>query len=196
MQNLRELTDARLVTAFAEGNNQAFDLLLERHQERVFNYILNMVKDNDLANDIFQETFVKVITTIKQGRYNEDGKFSAWVGRIAHNAVIDHFRQEKAESAISTDETDYDLLNRRELSEDTIEDIIIDRSIRQDIRDLIKSLPDEQRHVLVMRYYNNLSFKEIADKTGVSINTALGRMRYAILNLRRAAKKNNIVLTR
>ncbi|MDE6396640.1 MAG: sigma-70 family RNA polymerase sigma factor [Muribaculaceae bacterium] len=196
MQNLKELTDARLVTAFAEGNNQAFDLLLERHQERVFNYILNMVKDNDLANDIFQETFVKVITTIKQGRYNEDGKFSAWIGRIAHNAVIDHFRQEKAESAISTDETDYDILNRRELSEETIEDAIIDRSIRQDIRDLIKSLPDEQRQVLVMRYYNNLSFKEIADKTGVSINTALGRMRYAILNLRRVAKKNNIVLTR
>ncbi len=196
MQNLKELTDARLVTAFAEGNNQAFDLLLERHQERVFNYILNMVKDTDLANDIFQETFVKVITTIKQGRYNEDGKFSAWIGRIAHNAVIDHFRQEKAESAISTDETDYDILNRRELSEETIEDAIIDRSIRQDIRDLIKSLPDEQRQVLVMRYYNNLSFKEIADKTGVSINTALGRMRYAILNLRRVAKKNNIVLTR
>lgn len=196
MQNLRELTDARLVTAFAEGNNQAFDLLLERHQERIFNYIINMVKDTDLANDIFQETFVKAITTIKQGRYNEDGKFSAWVSRIAHNAVIDHFRQEKAESTISTDEADFNILNRRELAEETIEDAIIDRTIRQDIRDLIQSLPDDQRHVLIMRYYENMSFKEIADKTGVSINTALGRMRYAILNLRRAAKKNNIVLTR
>lgn len=196
MQNLRELTDARLVTAFAEGNNQAFDLLLERHQERIYNYIINMVKDTDLANDIFQETFVKAITTIKQGRYNEDGKFSAWVSRIAHNAVIDHFRQEKAESTISTDEADFNILNRRELAEETIEDAIIDRTIRQDIRDLIQSLPDDQRHVLIMRYYENMSFKEIADKTGVSINTALGRMRYAILNLRRAAKKNNIVLTR
>lgn len=196
MQNLRELTDARLVIAFAEGNNQAFDLLLERHQERIFNYIINMVKDTDLANDIFQETFVKAITTIKQGRYNEDGKFSAWVSRIAHNAVIDHFRQEKAESTISTDEADFNILNRRELAEETIEDAIIDRTIRQDIRDLIQSLPDDQRHVLIMRYYENMSFKEIADKTGVSINTALGRMRYAILNLRRAAKKNNIVLTR
>lgn len=196
MQQLRELTDARLVTAFAEGNNQAFDILLERHQERVFNYILNMVKDTDLANDIFQETFVKAITTIKQGRYNEDGKFGAWIARIAHNAVIDHFRQEKAESSISTDEAGFDILNRRELAEDTIEEILIDRSIRQDIRELIKELPSEQRQVLVMRYYNNLSFKDIAEKTGVSINTALGRMRYAILNLRRAAKKNNIILTR
>ena len=196
MQKLQKLTDDRLVSAFSNGNNQAFDILLERHKDRIFNYIYNMIKDEDLANDIFQETFVKAITTIKQGRYNADGKFASWISRIAHNAVIDHFRQEKTQGTISTDEADYDILNRRELAEDTIEDIIIDKSIRDDIRSLIQSLPSEQRQVLIMRYYNNLSFKEIAEKTGVSINTALGRMRYAILNLRRTAEKNKIVLTR
>ena len=196
MQKLKKLTDDRLVSSFSNGNNQAFDVLLERHKDRIFNYIYNMVKDEDLANDIFQETFVKAITTIKQGRYNADGKFASWISRIAHNAVIDHFRQEKSQGTISTDEAEYDILNRRELAEDTIEDIIIDQSIRDDIRNLIQSLPFEQRQVLVMRYYNNLSFKEIAEKTGVSINTALGRMRYAILNLRRTAEKKKIVLTR
>ena len=196
MQKLKKLSDDRLVSAFSDGNNQAFDILLERHKDRVFNYIYNMVKDTDLANDIFQETFVKAITTIKQGRYNADGKFASWISRIAHNAVIDHFRQEKSQGTISTDETDYDILNRRELAEDTIEDLIIDKSIRNDIRSLIQALPAEQRQVLVMRYYNNLSFKEIAEKTGVSINTALGRMRYAILNLRRSAEKHKLVLTR
>lgn len=196
MQKLKKLTDDRLVSAFSNGNNQAFDILLERHKDRIFNYIYNMVKDEDLANDIFQETFVKAITTIKQGKYNEDGKFASWISRIAHNVVIDHFRQEKSQGVISADETNYDILNRRDLAEDTIEDIIIDKSIRDDIRTLIQSLPSEQRQVLVMRYYNNLSFKEIAEKTGVSINTALGRMRYAILNLRRSAEKNRMVLTR
>lgn len=196
MQNLKKQTDDRLVSAFADGNNQAFDILLERHKDRIFNYIYNMVKDEDLANDIFQETFVKAIMTIKQGRYSADGKFASWISRIAHNAVIDHFRQEKSQGTVSTDEADYDILNRRELAEDTIEDIIIDKSIRDDVRSLIQSLPAEQRQVLIMRYYNNLSFKEIAEKTGVSINTALGRMRYAILNLRRTAEKNHIVLTR
>ena len=196
MQHLKEQTDDRLVSAFAEGNNKAFDILLERHKDRIFNFIYNMVKDEDLANDIFQETFVKAITTIKQGRYNADGKFGSWISRIAHNAVIDHFRQEKTQGTVSTDDAEYDILNRRELSEDTIEDIIIDRTIRDDIRTLIQSLPAEQRQVLIMRYYNNLSFKEIAEKTGVSINTALGRMRYAIMNLRRLSEKNNIALTR
>ena len=196
MQKLKKLTDDRLVSMFSNGNNQAFDVLLERHKDRIFNYIYNMVKDEDLANDIFQETFVKAIMTIKQGRYSADGKFASWISRIAHNAVIDHFRQEKSQGTISTDEADYDILNRRELAEDTIEDIIIDRSIRDDVRALIQSLPAEQRQVLIMRYYNNLSFKEIAEKTGVSINTALGRMRYAILNLRRTAEKHKIVLTR
>lgn len=185
-----------LVADFAKGNNQAFDVLLERHKARVYNYILHIVKDSDLADDIFQETFVKVIMTVKQKRYNADGKFGSWVLRIAHNVVIDHFRREKSEATVSTDEADYDVLNRSELADETIEDILVDTAIRNDIRQLIKSLPREQRLVLVMRYYSNMSFKEIAERTGVSINTALGRMRYAILNLRRMADEHSIELTR
>lgn len=183
-----------LVSAFASGNNQAFDVLLERHTRRVHNYILHIVKDADIADDIFQETFVKVIMTIKQGRYTADGKFGSWVSRIAHNVVIDHFRQEKAEATVSTDEGEYDLLNRRDIAEDTIEDLLIETAIRDDVRNMIKKLPREQKQVLVMRYYNNLSFKEIAERTNVSINTALGRMRYAILNLRRMVSENRIEL--
>jgi RNA polymerase sigma-70 factor (ECF subfamily) len=181
---------------FANGNNMAFDVLLERHQKRVYNYILHLVKDTDIANDVFQETYVKIIMTIKQGKYYADGKFASWQLRIAHNVVIDYFRQEKSEAIVSTDEADYDLLNRRELSDNTIEDVLVDSAIRDDIRHLIKVLPQEQRQVLIMRYYSNMSFKEIAERTGVSINTALGRMRYAIINLRRIAEENCIALTR
>lgn len=191
-----ELSDDRLIAEFEHGNNQAFDVLLERYKNKVYSYIIHIVKDADIANDVFQECFVKVITTIKQGRYTADGKFASWVVRIAHNAVIDHFRRVKAEANVSTDDSGYDMLNRRELAEDTIEDMMIDTAIRDDIRHLIRRLPREQRQVLVMRYYRNISFKEIAERTGVSINTALGRMRYALLNLRRMAAENNIVLTR
>lgn len=196
MQDLIKLTDDCLVAAFADGNNQAFDVLLERHTQRIFNYILRLVKDQDQANDVFQETFVKAIMTIKQGRYSADGKFVSWIMRIAHNVVIDGFRQEKAEATVSTDDADYDMLNRRELCDGTIEDALVDAAIRDDVRHLIKALPREQRQVLVMRYYSGMSFKDIALRTGVSINTALGRMRYAILNLRRMAAENHITLTR
>lgn len=196
MQNFNKQTDDQLVAAYAKGNNEAFDVLLQRHQSRVFNYIFQMVKDRDLTEDIFQETFVKAITTIRQGRYTETGKFSAWINRIARNLVIDFFRQEKAEAAVSADDENFDVLNRKELSEDTVEDLMIDNQIRADLRRLIKHLPASQRQVLVMRYYRNLSFKEIAEATGVSINTALGRMRYALLNIRRIANENAIALTR
>ncbi len=196
MQNLEKLADDVLVAYYSEGNNNAFDVLLTRHQAKVYNYILQMVKDRNLADDIFQETFVKAITTIKQGRYAEAGKFSAWVCRIARNLIIDNFRQEKVEATVSTDDSNYDVLNRKDLSEDTIEDMLIDSQIQADVRRIVKQLPDSQREVLIMRYYKGLSFKEIADVTGVSINTALGRMRYAILNLRRIAKENRIALSR
>lgn len=196
MQTFDKLTDDQLVVAYAKGNNEAFDALLLRHQSRVFNYINQMVKDRNLAEDIFQETFVKAITTIRQGRYTDNGKFSAWITRIARNLVIDYFRQEKAEAAVSSDDENFDVLNRKELSEDTIEDVMIDTQIKSDIRKLIRHLPKSQRQVLIMRYYKNLSFKEIAEATGVSINTALGRMRYAILNIRRIADENAIALTR
>lgn len=196
MQKHQTLTDEQLVAAYAKGDNNAFDTLLLRHKAKLFNYIVSMVKDGDLADDIFQETFVKAITTIKQGRYNDQGKFSAWLCRIARNLVIDSFRQEKSECAVSADGGSYDILNRAELSEGTIEDQLIGLQIESDIRALIDNLPEVQREVLTMRFYRVLSFKEIAELTGVSINTALGRMRYAILNLRRMAKEKSVTLTR
>lgn len=196
MQKLTERTDDQLIESFASGNNQAFDVLLGRHQSRVYNFIFSILKDAALSDDAFQETFVKAITTIKQGRYNADGKFSSWILRIAHNIVIDHYRQTKNESTVSSSQTEYDVFNRRDLAEETIEDLMVDVNIRDDVRHLVRSLPAEQRQVLVMRYYRDMSFKQIAEKTGVSINTALGRMRYAILNLRRIARERHIELTR
>lgn len=196
MRNLQQLTDEELVSAYAAGDNEAFDALLLRHKTRLFNYIYQMTRDRDISDDIFQETFVKAITTIKQGRYNDLGKFSAWLYRIARNLVVDTFRAEKNEGSLSTDDADYDVLNRRELAEDTIEDVMVDLQIEEDLRRLIDQLPDVQREVLNLRYYRELSFKEIAELTGVSINTALGRMRYAILNLRRLAKEKAVCLTR
>lgn len=195
MANFTSMTDEQLVKAYAGGTNEAFDTLLKRHQDRIFNYILRIIKNEDIANDIFQETFVKAIQTIRQGRYTENGKFPAWISRIAHNLIIDYYRQEKAENLQSSDLTEVDILNRKELCEETIEDIIISDQIREDVKYLIGELPELQREVLNMRYYQNLSFKEIAELTGVSINTALGRMRYAILNLRRIANEKDIILT-
>ena len=195
MVNLTSKTDEQLVKAYAQGNNEAFDVLLKRHQQRVFNYILRIIKNEDAANDIFQETFVKAIVTLRQGRYTESGKFPAWISRIAHNLIIDYFRQEKSENLQSSDLEDVDVLNRKELCEETIEDILVSRQINEDVKYLLSELPPLQREVLTMRYYQNLSFKEIAEITNVSINTALGRMRYAILNLRRLAAEKDIALT-
>jgi len=195
MQTLAQLTDDKLVQSYANGNHDAFDVLLRRHQSRLLSYITQQCNNAQLAEDIFQETFVKAIITIKNGNYTENGKFANWLFRIARNLVIDHFRRESTENTVSTDDENFDVLNRKELGGDTIEDELVDLQIRDDIRRLIKALPLSQRQVLVMRYYRNLSFKEIAQKTGVSINTALGRMRYAILNLRRMAEECNIALT-
>lgn len=195
MQVLTKLTDDQLVANYAKGNNEAFDILLKRYQSRVYSYIYHIVKNKDLAEDIFQETFVKAIITIKQGRYTENGKFSAWISRIAHNLIIDYYRQEKSENTVSTDEDDTDLLNRRDLCEENVEYYMVTDQIHKDVRRIIMALPESQREVLIMRYYKNMSFKEIADVTNVSINTALGRMRYAILNMRRIADEHNIVLT-
>ena len=169
MKTLKMMTDEELVVLYAEGNNAAFDILLNRYKSSIHSYIYFIVRNKELTEDIFQETFVKVIMTIKQGRYTENGKFKAWITRIAHNLIIDNFRQERCENTISNDEVEIDLFN--------------------------KHLPDNQREVLEMRYYQDLSFKEIADITGVSINTALGRMRYAILNMRRMADENRIELS-
>ena len=195
MKIYKDKSDEQLISLYVDGNNEAFDSLLERHKDRVFTYIYHAVKNEELADDIFQDTFVKAIITIKQGRYTDNGHFPAWITRIAHNLIIDYFRQTKAENLQSTDDEGTNILNRKELSDCTIEDSIITTQIHDDVRRLVKALPESQREVLVMRYYKNMSFKEIADTTGVSINTALGRMRYAILNMRRMAEEHNIVLT-
>lgn len=194
MKTLKKMTDEQLVATYSKGNNSAFDILLERHKQNVFNYIFFTVKDKDLADDIFQDTFIKAIVNIKQGRYTENGKFRAWISRIAHNLIIDHFRQEKNENTISNDETPVDLLNNPSLCDETIEDRLIFDQISCDVRRLVAYLPESQREVLEMRYYQDMSFKEIAEQTGVSINTALGRMRYAILNVRKMAEDNKIAL--
>ena len=195
MKRFNDKSDDQLITLYVDGKNEAFDELLDRHKDRVFMYIYHSVKNEELANDLFQDTFVKAITTIKQGRYVENGHFAACVTRIAHNLIIDYYRQVRNENLQSTDDTDVNILNRKELSDSTIEDNLVVSQIHSDVRRLIRTLPHSQREVLVMRYYKNMSFKEIADTTGVSINTALGRMRYAILNLRRLAEEHNIVLT-
>ena len=195
MKVYKDKSDEQLISLYVDGKNEAFDELLERHKDRLFMYIYHSVKNDDVANDIFQDTFVKAITTIKQGRYVENGHFPAWITRIAHNLIIDYYRQVRAENLQSTDDTDTNILNRKDLADVTVEDTLITTQIHNDVRKLINALPNSQREVLVMRYYRNMSFKEIADTTGVSINTALGRMRYAILNMRRLAEEHNIVLT-
>lgn len=195
MEELITLSDEKLVVLYVEGENQAFDVLVERYKDRVYSYIYHSVKNEDLADDIFQDTFVKAITTINQGRYTENGKFLPWIFRIAHNLIIDSFRQEKSENTQSCDVEDVDILNRKDLSESTIEEQIVTEQIYQAVKHLVHALPKSQRDVLTMRYYKNMSFKEIAESTNVSINTALGRMRYAILNMRRIAEEKNITLT-
>lgn len=195
MENMQKMTDDALVALYSKGNNQAFDILLERYKDKIYSYIYFSVRNDELTEDIFQETFVKAIVTIQQGRYTENGKFAAWLTRIAHNLVIDLFRQEKNENVVSNDETEADLFNDVKLSDDTIETKLVNDQVLSDVRRLVDFLPDNQREVVYMRFYQDLSFKEISEITGVSINTALGRMRYALLNLRRMAEEKNIELT-
>ena len=194
MKIYNDKSDEQLISLYVDGTNEAFDELLERHKDRLYMYIYHAVKNEDLADDIFQDTFVKAIMTIKQGRYVDNGHFLAWITRIAHNLIIDYYRQIRNENLQSTDDEDFNILNRKEFSDVTVEDMMVTNQIHSDVRRLIRALPDNQREVLVMRYYKNMSFKEIADTTGVSINTALGRMRYAILNMRRMAEEHNIAL--
>ena len=194
MENLKMLTDDMLVARYSEGDNKAFDELLARYQSKLFNYIFFIVRNQEVAEDLFQETFVKAITTIQQGRYTASGKFGAWLTRIAHNMIIDGFRQDRNENTISNDESEVDLLNDADLCDDNVEMQMINEQTLSDVRRLVDALPDNQREVVYMRYYQDLSFKEIADITGVSINTALGRMRYALIGMRRLAEEKHIVL--
>lgn len=195
MDILNTMTDEELVVMYADGNDEAFDQLLSRHQQVVFSYILYTIRNKNLADDFFQETFCKAINTIRQGRYTESGRFRSWLMRIAHNLMIDYFRQKKNEKTLSNDEWGMDLFNNPTLCEETVECELVRRQVHSDVKKLVKHLPHTQREVVEMRYYEELSFKEIADITGVSINTALGRMRYAILNMRRLAADHQMILT-
>ena len=187
-------SDQELLAKYRAGDSNAISQLIDRHRKRVRDYIYMMVKDVDLADDIFQETFIKVVRVIDEGRYTDSGKFLPWVLRIAHNQVIDHFRSGRHQQTISESEAGYDLLGTRSLADDNVEDKMVASQIEADVRRLVEQLPDEQREVVKMRYYGGLSFKEIADQTDVSINTALGRMRYALINLRKMIKDNQIIL--
>lgn len=191
-----KMADEELVGLFSKGDNLAFETLLLRHKQRVFSYIYNIIKEENIANDIFQETFIKVITTIKSGRYNSEGKFMNWVTRIAHNLTIDHYRRLAAEKTVSNDDyEDFDILNSSSLCDTSQQDYSEWEDLLTDVENLKNLLPEEQRKIVDMRFYQKLSFKEISDIENISINTALGRMRYALLNMRRYAKKHNIQLT-
>ncbi len=194
IKNQVSLSDRELLEAYRAGNPDAISVLISRHSQRVYDYIRMLVKDSDLADDLFQDTFVKAVRVIDEGRYTDQGRFLSWVMRIAHNQVIDHFRSQRKDQTINESEAGYDILGTHKLSEGSIEERMVGEQIEADLRRLIEQLPDEQREVVKMRYYGNLSFKEIAEQTEVSINTALGRMRYALINLRKMIKENNLSL--
>jgi len=188
--------DNMLVQNFIGGDQSAIETLIQRHKNRVYTYIFLIVKNQALAEDIFQDTFIKVIRSLKTGKYTENGKFISWVLRISHNLIIDHFRKERLLSTVSNEDSEFDLFNSSKFSDENIEEKLVFEQITADIRRLIDELPDDQRQVIIMRHYLGLSFKEIAEKTDVSINTALGRMRYALINLRKIIEKNNLLLTK
>ncbi len=192
--NVQVLSDQHLLSQYLSGDRSAISSLIDRHSRRVRDYINMMVKDRDVAEDIFQETFIKAVRVIDEGRYTDNGKFLSWVLRIAHNQVIDYFRAQRQDKTVSETDAGYDVLGTLRLSERTIEDAMVSDQIEQDVRALVELLPPEQREVVIMRYFAGLSFKDIAEQTDVSINTALGRMRYALINLRRMIKEKNIVL--
>ena len=186
-------SDNELVAAYMDNDKQAFEVLLSRHKNKVYNYILSLVKDKALADDIFQDTHIKIVNTLRNGTYRDEGKYIQWVMRIAHNLVIDHFRRNQRFPTVRTDEN-FDIFDVLGNSEESIEQKIIREQINDDVKKLIRQLPEEQRKVLIMRHYSNMSFKDIAEKTDVSINTALGRMRYALINLRRMAEEKTTLL--
>ena len=191
--SINQFSDQDLVKSYMNGDESSFEFLLRKHKDKVFAFILSKIKNYNLAHDVFQDTFVKVINSLKNGNYNEEGKFVPWVMRIAHNLVIDHFRRQSKKRSISPNE-DFDIFDVIKDPNLNIEQDMISEQIFKDVRNLIDKLPNDQREVVVMRYYKDLSFKEIAKLTGVSINTALGRMRYAVMNLRKLVEKYHLQL--
>ena len=193
---LQQRSDQDLVKRFIQGDQASIEVLINRHKNKVFTYIILIVKNQSLAEDIFQDTFIKVIKSLKEGKYKDNGKFVSWVIRIAHNLTIDHFRKEKQINTYSNEDYEADIFNSRKLSENTVEDIMVESQIIKEVRLLIDELPEDQKQVILLRHYGGLSFKEIADQTDVSINTALGRMRYALINLRKLIEQKNLSLTK
>ena len=190
----QQTPDSLLIERYLDGNEIALEYIINKHQQKIFNFIYSKVHDRDISEDIFQETFIKVIKTLKNGVYNEEGKFLPWVMRISHNLVIDFFRKNNRIKTINSKE-DIDIFQFISDGSPNAESVLINDQIIKDIQKLIQELPDDQKEVLIMRLYRDMSFKEIAENTKVSINTALGRMRYAIINLRKLIKENNIFLT-
>jgi RNA polymerase sigma factor (sigma-70 family) len=189
------ISDYDLLQRFVKGEQSCFEKLIHRHKNKVYAYISLYIRDQALAEDIFQDTFLKVIQSVKSGKYSDNGKFLSWVMRIAHNLIIDHFRRIKQMNTISNDNYESDIFNSRQFADENIEDTMVKKQIHHDIRKMISHLPDDQREVVILRHYAGLSFKEIADITQVSINTALGRMRYALINLRKLMEEKKISLT-
>lgn len=188
------IDDAALVNSYISGNEAALEALIKRHQSRIFGFIYSKVGDRDLADDIFQDTFIKVIRTLKSNAYNEEGKFLPWVMRIAHNLIVDHFRHNK-KMPLYRETEEFSIFSVMTDDSLTIENKLISDQVTKDLRQIVEELPDDQKEVLMMRLYQDMSFKEISEATGVSINTALGRMRYAVINLRKVIDKHQIILT-
>jgi RNA polymerase sigma factor (sigma-70 family) len=191
----KTISDYELIQRFIKGEQSCFEQLIHRHKNKVFAYISLYIRDQALAEDLFQDTFMKVIQSVRTGKYQDNGKFISWVMRIAHNLIIDHFRRVKQMNTVSNDNYESDLFNSKRFAESTVEDNMIRRQIQKDVRKMISMLPEDQREVVILRHYAGLSFKEIADITDVSINTALGRMRYALINMRKLMEEKKISLT-
>ncbi|MFI3263592.1 MAG: sigma-70 family RNA polymerase sigma factor [Rikenellaceae bacterium] len=194
MKDIQNISDQSLILSYRQGDEQAINILIERHRKRVYNYILMLVKDSSIADDIFQDLFIKVLASLKNGKYSDHGKFISWLLRIAHNMVIDYFRLKNSKNLVSTD-GENQILNNKSLVDSNVEDMMIKEQTEKDIRKLVDFLPLEQREVVIMRHYLGLSFKEIAEQTDVSINTSLGRMRYALMNLKKLMQDNNMTLS-
>jgi len=191
---MKKKEDSVLVKDYINGNERALEVLINRHQQQIFNFIFSKVRDREVTEDVFQDTFIKVINTLKKGKYNEEGKFLPWVMRISYNLLIDYFRKNKRIPKFESSNEEFDIFDVLGNGEQNIEDSMIKNQITNEVRLLIEKLPEDQKEVLIMRLYKDLSFKEIAENTDVSINTALGRMRYAVINLRKLIEKHQIVL--
>ena len=195
MSTFKEMTDEQLALLYIDGNNKAFDELLSRVQNKVFTYIMYLVKDEDVANDLFQETFIKAITKLQNGLYTDSGKFLFWINRIAHNVIIDHYRAIKGEHIIEpTKDNDLQNLKGASVMDTYRESEMVNEQVKKDVKRLMNALPESQREVVYMRFFQQMSFKEIAEETGVSINTSLGRMRYALINLRKMTRQHQVNL--